>query len=151
MGALVEYNPPMSLPSPHARLGNMIPLERLQPALQSPWLPLALLLLALSTVFIFGGDRGYFYRGFSHNWISSHHLTVAVNLSPKHGFQRFDLRVMDEYGAVRYEPYNRFPIGGYLLMKAATLPSGGSLSVQIYAARMLMLLFFVAAVVLAYL
>ena len=129
----------------------MTSLDRLESALQSPWLPLALLLIALSTVFVFGGDRGYFYRGFSHNWTSSHHLTVAVNLSPEHGFQRFDLRVMDDDGAVRYFPYNRFPIGGYLLMKAATLPSGGSLSVQIYAARMLMLLFFVAAVVLAYL
>ena len=130
---------------------SMTSLDRLESALQSPWLPLALLLIALSTVFIFGGDRGYFYRGFSHNWTSSHHLTVAVNLSPEHGFQRFDLRVMDDDGAVRYFPYNRFPIGGYLLMKAATLPSGGSLSVQIYAARILMLLFFAAAAVLAYL
>ena len=130
---------------------SMTSLDRLESALQSPYLPLALLLIALSTVFVFGGDRGYFYRGFSHNWTSSHHLTVAVNLSPEHGFQRFDLRVMDDDGAVRYFPYNRFPIGGYLLMKAATLPSGGSLSVQLYAARILMLLFFAAAAVLAYL
>ena len=110
-----------------------------------------MLLLALSTVFVFGGDRGYFYRGGYHNWLSSHHLTIAVNLSPKHGFQRFHRRVMDENGAVRYTPYNRFPIGGYAAMKAATLPFGGSLSAQLYAARILMLLFFAGAAVLAYL
>ena len=152
MGALVEYNPPMSLSSPHhARLGNMIPLDRLQPASQSAWLPLALLLLALSTVFVFGGDRGYFYRCCNHNFMSSHHITIAANLSPEHGFQRFSHRFIDEDGAVRYEPYNRFPPGGYATMKLATLPFGESPSAQLAAARMLMLLFFTAAAVLAYL
>ena len=130
----------------------MIPLDRLQRALQSPWLPLALLMLALSTVFVFGGDRGSFYRrGADHNWISSQHLTVAVNLSPEHGFQRFIYRFIDEDGDVRYEPYNRFPIGGYASMKLATLPFGGSPSAQIAAARILMVLFFAAAAVLTYL
>ena len=141
----------MSLPSPHARLGNMIPFDRLQPALQSAWLPLALLLLALSTVFVFGGDRGSFYRCCQHNWMSALHLSIAIKLSPEHGFQRFTHRFIDEDGAVRYEPYNRFPIGGYLSMKLATLPFGGSPSAQITAARILMLLFFTAIVVLAYL
>ena len=172
MGVLVEYNPPMSLPSPHARLGNMIPLERLQPALRSAWLPLALLLIALSTVFIFGGDRGDFYRpagqlpfgcrdaicngrfhppAGAHNWMSSEHLTIAVNLSPEHGFQRFAIRFVDENGDVRYTPYNRFPIGGYVSMKLATLPVSGNPSAQITAARVLMLLFFSGAALLAYL
>ena len=124
-------------------------LGRLESALRSAWLPLALLLLALSTVFVFGGDRGRFYRGLSH--ISSHHLSIAVNLSPEHGFQRFERRFIDEGGAVRYAPYNRFPIGGYILMKLATLPVSGNPSVQITAARILMLLFFTGAAVLAYL
>ena len=126
-------------------------LDRLKPALQSPWLPLALLLIALSTVFVFGGDRGRFYRCCGHEWMSSLHLTVAANISPEHGFQRFMFRFVDEDGDVRYEPYNRFPIGGYASMKLATLPFGGSPSAQIAAARMLMLLFFAAAAVLAYL
>ena len=126
-------------------------LDRILRALRSPWLPLALLLLALSTVFVFGGDRGHFYRGFTHNWVSSEHLTIAVNLSLEHGFQRFHRRLIDEDGAVRYAPYNRFPIGGYLLMKTATLPVSGNPSAQIYAARVLMLLFFTGAAVLAYL
>ena len=151
MGALVEYNRPMGLPSPHARLGNTNLQGRLASALRSTWLPLALLLIALSTVFIFGGDRGHFYRCCIHNWISSQHLTVAANISPEHGFQRFTHRFIDEDGAVRYEPYNRFPIGGYLSMKLATLPFGGSPSAQIAAARILMLLFFSGAALLAYL
>ncbi len=124
---------------------------RLESALRSAWLPLALLLIVLSTVFVFSGDRGYFYRGVGHNWISSHHITVAVNLSLEHGFQRFHRRFIDEDGAVRYAPYNRFPIGGYAIMKLATLPVSGNPSVQITAARILMLLLFAGAAVLTYL
>ena len=129
----------------------MTPLDRLESALRSPLLPLALLLLALSTVFVFGGDRGYFYRGVDHNWISSQHLAIAVNLSPGHGFQRFTRRFIDDDAITRYQPYNRFPPGGYASMKLATLLFGGSPSTQLYAARVLMLLFFAAAAVLAYL
>ena len=125
---------------------------RLESALQSAWLPLALLLLGLSTVFIFGGDRGHFYRWGFHNWMSSLHLTVAVNLSPEHGFQRFSVPFTDEDGAVRYsQPYNKFPIGGYAGMKLATLPFGGSPPAQLTAARILMLLSFASAALIAYL
>ena len=126
-------------------------LDRITPALRSAWLPLALLLLALSTVFVFGGDRGYFYRtGGAHNW-KPEHLTIAVNLSPEHGFQRFDRWFIDDDGVTRYRPYNRFPIGGYVAMKLAALPFGGSPSSQITAAKILMLLLFAGAAVLAYL
>ncbi len=131
----------------------MNPLDRLESVLRSAWLPLALLLLAMSTVFIFGGDRGYFYRpaGY-HNNMSAQHLTIAVNLSPEHGFQRFYNRwFKDDDGAIRSAPYNRFPPGGYLLMKAATLPASDNPSAQLTAARILMLLFFTAIAVLAYL
>jgi len=130
---------------------SMTPLDRLVSALRSSWLPPALLLIALSTVFIFGGDRGSFYRGVDHNWISSEHLAIAVNLSPEHGFQQFQHRFMDEGGTVRYQPHNRFPIGGYLIMNLATLPFEESPSARLTAARILMLLFFAAAAVLAYL
>ena len=162
----------MSLPFPHARLGNMIPLDRLESALRSPWLPLSLLLIALSTVFIFGGDRGDFYRpagqlpfgcrdaicdgrfhpaAGAHNWMSSEHLTITVNISLEHGFQRFAVRFVDEDGVVRYTPYNRFPIGGYVSMKLATLPVSGNSAAEITAARILMLLFFAGGALLAYL
>ena len=118
---------------------------------RSPLLSLALLLLALSTVFVFRGDRGHFYRPGHHDYASAEHLTVAVNLSPEHNFARFRPLTLDAEGEPQYTLYGRFPIGGYALIKLATLPFGGSLSAQLYAARVLMLLFFAAAAVMAYL
>ena len=117
-------------------------------------LPLVLLLLALSTVFAFANDRGYFYHPDSdshHNFVSSEHLAVAVNLSPKHRFLLFHHKTIDWGGEPTYAPYNRFPIGGYASIKLATLPFEGNKSTQIYAARVLLLLFFAAAAALAYL
>ena len=133
------------------RLRDIISLDRLESALRSAWLPLALLVLALSTVFIFSGDRGHFYRPVEHSWNSSEHMTIVVNFSPEHGFQRFFRRIIEDDGVARYQWYNRFPIGGDLLMKVATLPVSGSPSAQLYAVRILMLLFFAGAAVLAYL
>lgn len=118
---------------------------------ESRWLPFVLLLLALSSVFLFGGDRDRFYREGHHSHYSSQHLTIAANLSADDNFLMFMRRTLDEDGAPSYEPYNRFPIGGYALMKLAMLTADESLSAQIYAARMLVLLFFSAAAVLAYL
>ena len=136
----------------------MTSLHKLASVLRSTLLPLTLLLIALSTVFIFGGDRGYFYRRIDHNWASSEHMTVALNISSEYGFQRFHHRAMDEDGAVGYVPYNRFPIGSYLLLKATSLLLkatsllfGGDPSTQLYAARILMLLCFTAVAVVAYL
>ena len=115
------------------------------------WLPPALLLLALASVFIFGGDRGYFYREIHHGRISAENLAVAENLSIEHRFLMFIAQTIDADGKPAYEPYNRFPIGSYALIKLAILPFGEDLSAKIYAARMLMLLFFAAAAVMAYL
>ena len=129
----------------------MTSLDRLKPALRSAWLPLALLLLALSTVFAFGNDRGHFFRPGHHNYLSSFHMRIALNLSHEHRFLMFSHWTLDEDGAPAYSLYNRFPIGGYASMKAASLPFGGSPSAQLYAARILMLLAFAAAAVLAYL
>lgn len=115
------------------------------------WLPPALLLLALASVFIFGGDRGYFYRDEIHNWHSAKHLTIADNLSSEHQFLMFYNQTLDADGKPAYEPYNRFPIGSYALIKLAILPFGDPLSEKIYAARTLMLLCFASAALLAYL
>ena len=126
--------------------------DKLESVLRSPWFPFSLLLLALSTVFIFGGDRGQFYRSTGlHDWLSAHHLTLAVNISLEHGFQRFERRTIDDDGIIQYRPYNRFPVGGYAIMKLATMPFEESPSARLYAARILMLLFFVAAALIAYL
>ena len=116
-----------------------------------PALPLLLLLLALSTVFLFGNDRGHFYRPGHHNDTTANYLAVAANLSPAHNFLGFYRQTLDADGAPTYHVYNRFPIGGYLLIKLAILPFGDDLSAQLYAARLLMLLFFTATAVLAYL
>ena len=115
------------------------------------WLPPALLLLALSSMFIFGGDRGHFYREAHHDALSARSLAIAENLSIKHNFLLFPTQTLDADGEPAYELYNHVPIGGYALIKLATLPFGDSLSAKIYAARMLMLLFFAAAAALAYL
>ena len=79
------------------------------------------------------------------------HLAVAANLSPKHDFLLFYYRTADKDGTPSYVPYNRFPLGGYALIKLAILPFDNDLSAQIHAARVMFLLFFAASAVLAYL
>ena len=116
------------------------------------WLPTALLLLALASVFIFGAEhRGYFYRGGAHDQISAKNMGIVENLFSEHHFLMFRGQTLDADGKPTYRPYNRFPIGSYALIKLAGLPFGDDLSAKIYAARMLMLLFFAAAAVMAYL
>ncbi len=135
---------PMKTPSAFAR--------KLASLQSRAWLPPALLLLALSSVFLFGGDqRGYFYRVDGHDQLSSKNMAIAENLSIEHNFVMFIRQILDADGEPAYYPYNRFPIGSYALIKLATLPFGDSLSAKIYAARTLMLLFFAAAALMAYL
>ena len=122
------------------------------------WLPPALLLLALSSVFLFGGDTGHYYQEDEHK-----KLAIAENLSIERHFLLFveqDLgadgkptfeQSYDRFPIGGYALYGRFPIGGYALIRLAILPFGNDLSAKIYAARALMLLCFAAAAVLAYL
>ena len=117
-------------------------------------IPLVLLLLALSTVFLTGHDRGHFYRSWSaphYNFITAHEMAVAGNLSPKHGFLGFSNLTLDDDGDLAYEAYNRFPIGGYVLLKLAMSPFGDDFSARIRSARTLMLALFVLSAVSAYL
>lgn len=114
-------------------------------------LPSLLLLAALATVFLPGKDRGQFYRPGLHNAVSADHMVLVANLSPAHNFARIKRYVLDENGAFGYDLYNRFPLGGYLLIKLAMLPFPDDLSAQLYAARIVMLLFFVGAAMLAWL
>ena len=104
---------------------------------------LALLLLALATVFL-SRDRKV-------HVITRNHLAVAANLSPEHGFLGFYHQHLNEDGDRVYEVYNRFPLGGHLLIKAALLPFPGDPSAQIRAARTLMLALLAAAAVTAFL
>ena len=118
---------------------------------RSPAVPLALLLLALATVFFFGGDRGYFYKPFVDDHITLNHLTVAENLAPEHHFLGFYRQILDADGNRSYVPYNRFPVLGHVLIRLVTLPFPDDISARLLAARLLMLAFFAGAATLAYL
>ena len=110
------------------------------------------LLLALSTVFVFRHDlRSHteYSRGYS--VLTHHKMSIAANLSPDHNFLMFYRQTLNADGAVFYVLHNRFPIGGYVLIALAILPFGDDLAAQLYAARTLMLLCFVATALLAYL
>ena len=113
--------------------------------------PSLLLALALSSVFVFGNDRGHFYRRGHHDSLSSKTLAVAANLAPEQRFLMFENRRLNPRGETSPTVYNRFPAGGYALVKLATLPFADDLSAAIHAARVLMLLAFSAAAFLAYL
>ena len=123
------------------------------PARRRLSVPLLLLLLALATVFLFGGGRGHPYHGGDdhHDAITWLHMTVALNLSPVHGFLGFRRLTRDADGDLGYEAYNRFPVLGHAVIRLATLPFPDDASARLAAARALMLAFFAAAAVLAYL
>ena len=122
--------------------------DRFRP--RRPALPRLALLLGLSALFLSSLDKGYFYRPGAHDLISSLNLAVAENLSPDHGFRLFRELRQGPGEAPAYRMYSRFPVGGYALIKLAILPFGDDLSARILAARMLMLLLFGAAALLAF-
>lgn len=112
--------------------------------------PPVVLILALSTVFLFSNDRGIFYRPGHHDWVTSQYLAQTVNLSPEHNFLSFVARTLNRTGETEYLVYERWPIGSIVLTKLAILLVGDDLSAQIYAARIVMLLFFCGSGLLAY-
>ena len=109
---------------------------------------LLLLLAALATLFLPNPDRGLFHRSALHNAMTANYLMVAANLSPERRFAGVEILTLDETGRPSYRPYNRFPPGGYLLLKLAMLPFLDDLEARIYAARLLMLLFFAGTAIL---
>ena len=114
-------------------------------------LALLLLLAALATLFLPDPDRGLFHRPGLHNDITAHYLMVAANLSPERRLAGVEHLTLDDQGAPSYHPYNRFPPGGYLLIKLAMLPFLEDLEARMDAARMLMLLFFAGTAIAAWL
>ena len=115
------------------------------------FLPAALLLAAMASVFIFAGDRDSFYRSRAHNWNSTKNMALAENLSFSHSFRLFLWRAPGEDGEPVYEMYSRFPVGGPALIKLAAAPFGDDVSAKILAARALMLAMFAGAALFAYL
>ena len=108
-----------------------------------------LLLLTLSTVFLFDYNRDHLYGSSRHPWDAEKNLAIAENLSSAHSFRLFIRRHLLVDGTSAYDLYGRFPIGGSVLIKLAIVPFDG-LATKIAAARFLMLLLFSAAAVLAY-
>ena len=123
---------------------------KLPPRFPAQRFPLALLLLALSTLFLYSADKGSLYRPGVHDTDTLKNLTIAENLSPDHGLRLFRGLRMKPGSAPAYDMYSRFPVGGHALIKLAILPFGNDLSAKILAARMLMLLLFGAAALLAF-
>ena len=134
-----------ALPTFWARLRT-----RLQFFTQPAALPVVLLLLALSTVFLFGNDRDSFYREGHHDWLTAQYLAQTVNLSLEHNFLPFVSRTLNADGKLRYVTYARWPVGSLVLGKLAILPFGEDFSAQIYAVRIVMLLLFSGSALLAY-
>ena len=123
-----------------------------RPRRGSSAIPPALLLLALATLLLFDG-RGQPVHGAHrayHEHMTWHHMAIAQNLSPEHGFLGFARLVRVADGDLAYVPYNRFPVLGHALIKLATLPFPDDISARLTAARALMLVFFVGIVLLAY-
>ena len=115
------------------------------------WLPLLLLLLAMSTVYLFWDGWGGFYKHpLVYNWNTAEGIALAENLSPAHNFLMFLRQYPGPDGVPVYEPYNRFPLGGFALIKLVTLPFGDNLSAKLYAAQVLMLLLTAGAAALAW-
>ena len=121
--------------------------------------PALLLIAALSSVFWFGHDRGYFYRPHHavttdnqniHDWASAKNLALAANLSWRSGFGVFYSQKANRRGGATRDYYGSFPVGGYALIKLAMAPFADDLAAMTLAARMLMLLLFSAAALLAY-
>ena len=145
--------------------------------------PALLLIAALSSVFWFGHDRGYFYRSttphpaattdyqpgrsihdrasaknlalaaalsWRHDRASAKNLAAAANLSWRSGFGVFYSQRANRRGGATRDYYGSFPVGGYALIKLAMAPFADDLAAMTLAARMLMLLLFSAAALLAY-
>ena len=133
----------------------MFPFASIRPRLAEwgGWLPAAALPIAMfAALLALGGDRGFFYRAEGdHDWGTVKNMAVVENMSPAHNFLLTTRVWRDDDGAPHYAPYGRFPVGGYVLLKLATLPFGGDLAAKLMAARVLMLLMFCGAAALAFL
>ena len=117
------------------------------------WLPaLALPALMFIALLALGGDRWHFYRwGGIHDSATGRTLTIAENLSFDNNFSLATRVWRDEDGDLRHRLYSRFPVGGFVLARLATLPFGDGLADKLLAARILAMLMFCGAAACAYL
>ena len=151
----------MGAPShPYALVGALLGRRRRSPSaasvpgLSTPMrrvydsLPTLLLAAALLTTFAFAISPAHYYSPME--WDTAKNMAIVENLSPEHNFRMFTGFYLGRDGEPEYNMYSRFPIGGFLLIKFVTLPFGDDLTAKVFAGRMLMLAFFIAAAFLAY-
>lgn len=112
-------------------------------------LPTLLLTAALAWVVLLNSDPAHYYDA-PMGWDTLKNLAIAENISPRHNFRLFMYQSFEKDGEPYYEPYYRFPVGGFALIKLAILPFGENMLAKTFAARMLMLAFLAAAAYLAY-
>ena len=110
--------------------------------------PALVLLPALAAACLLASDPD---RWAGESRIALNHMAVAENLSPEHRFLGFYEQWLDGESRLHYEPYNRFPVLGHLLIKLVTLPFPDDGWARLRAARLLMLAFHAAAALLAWL
>lgn len=116
----------------------------------SPRAPFVVLAVAFAAVFWFSHSRGGFFRLPDSDAPSFHTLARAANLTPDLGFVGFERLTLDAEGEVVHDLSNRFPFGGGSLIGLVVAPFAEDLAAQMYAARVLMMLFFFGAVLFAY-
>ena len=112
--------------------------------------------MALSALFLVPKDRGYLYSHHANLIKQGYYggneqlkLSLAANFVLPPGFLYRKLRRADD-GTLSLEPYYRFPMTGFAVMKLVMVPFADDASAQIVAARVLMLLFWCGAALLAY-
>lgn len=108
---------------------------------------LLLLCVALASLLAFNVNRARYYAPFDHH--EAKNLAVADTLFAG-GFSMFRGASFRANGEPKPDVYSRFPVGGFALLKFATMPFGDDLAAQVFAARLLMLACLVTAMMLAY-
>ncbi|MBO7501148.1 MAG: hypothetical protein J6T45_07345 [Fibrobacterales bacterium] len=118
------------------------------PARKVEWVIFVLALIALVLLPL---PRIGFLDDQHHAFLSSHGMTLAAHLSPEHHFLMYNRVVLDADGVERIEPYNRFSIVPFALIRCAMAFGGNDLIDQFICARKLMLAFLLGAMFCAYL
>lgn len=109
----------------------------------------SLFILILITMIVFQNNVIGFGEG-HHGYLSSHGLTLARNLSFGNNLFMFNSVSISEEG-VKYQPYNRFSVLPFAIIKLAMLKYDSDLAMQVYISRQVMNVFFWFSMIAAYL
>ena len=111
-------------------------------------LPLLLLAVGWASVLVCNADRAHYYAPIGHQ--DARNLAIAETLSPRHNFQMFRGLSFHDDGTPAPDVYSRFPVGGFALIKVATMAFGDDLAAKAFAARLLMIALLCGAMALAH-